>query len=67
MHKNLCLKNLFANAENDDGLGVRYPTAVKLAGFRFQLNASNMSSYTEELHYKETVRLWMTIYIYIYI
>ena len=40
---------------------------VKLGGFRSQLQASYVSSYTEELWYNETVSLWMTIYIYIYI
>ena len=39
---------------------------VKLRGFRFQLQAAYMSSHTEELWYNETVCLWMTIYIYIY-
>ena len=39
---------------------------VKLGGFRFQLQASYMSSHTEELWYNKTVCLWMTIYIYIY-
>ena len=41
---------------------------VKLDGFRFQFEASCVSSHTEELRYNETVCLWMTyIYIYIYI
>ena len=40
---------------------------VKLGGFRSQLQPSYVSSYTEELWYKETVCLWMIIYIYIYI
>ena len=40
---------------------------VKLGGFRFQLEASCVSSHTEELWYNETICLWMTIYIYIYI
>ena len=40
---------------------------VKLSRFRFQLQASYVSSHTEELWYNETVCLWMTIYIYIYI
>ena len=40
---------------------------VKLWGFRFQLQASYVSSHTKELWYNETVCLWMTIYIYIYI
>ena len=37
---------------------------VKLAGFGTQLQATDVSSHTEELWYNET--LWMTIYIYIY-
>ena len=40
---------------------------VKLGGFQSQLQASYVSSQTEELGYKETVCLWMIIYIYIYI
>ena len=36
-----------------------------LAAFRFQLEAACVSSHTKELWYKETVCLWMTIYIYI--
>ena len=39
---------------------------VKLSGFPSQLQASYVSSHTEELWYNETVCLWMTIYIYIY-
>ena len=39
---------------------------VKLGGFESQLQASYVSSHTEELWYNETVYLWMTIYIYIY-
>ena len=39
---------------------------VKLGGFRSQLQASYVSSYTEELWYNETVCLWIII-IYIYI
>ena len=35
---------------------------VKLGGFRSQLQASYVSSLTEELWYNETVCLWMTIY-----
>ena len=42
-------------------------TNVKLGGFRSQLRASYVSSHTEELWYNETVCLWMTIYIHIYI
>ena len=43
----------------------RYETKsnVKLDGFRSQLQASYASSRIEELWYKETVCLWMTIYI----
>ena len=33
---------------------------VKLGGFQFQFQASNVSSHTEELWYNETVCLWMT-------
>ena len=40
---------------------------VKLGGFRSQLQASKVSSHTEELWYNEIVCLWMTIYINIYI
>ena len=36
---------------------------VKLSGFRSELQASYVSSHTEELWYNETVCLWMTIYI----
>ena len=39
---------------------------IKLGGFRSQLQASYMSSHIEELWYKETICLWITIYIYIY-
>ena len=35
---------------------------IKLGGFQSQLQASYMSSHTEELRYNETVCLWMTIY-----
>ena len=38
---------------------------VKLGWFRSQLQASYMSSHTEELWYDETVCLWMTIYVYV--
>ena len=50
-------------------LAERYDTKsnVKLVGFQSQLQASNVSSHTEELWYNETVCLWLTIYIYIYI
>ena len=50
-------------------LAERYNTKsnVKLGRFRSQLQASYVSSHTEKLWYNETVCLWMTIYIYIYI
>ena len=48
---------------DDDSWRVRYPTEVKSAGFRFQLESSCVYSYTEELWYNETVCSWMTIYI----
>ena len=43
-------------------LAERYGTKSneKLGGFRSQLEASYVSSHTEELWYKETVYLWMT-------
>ena len=34
---------------------------VKLGGFQSQLQASCVSSHSEELWYNETVCLWMTI------
>ena len=40
---------------------------VKSAGFQSQLEASLASSHTNELWYNETVRLRMTVYIYLYI
>ena len=42
-------------------------SSIKLGGFWSQLQASYVSSNTEELWYNKTVCLWMTIYIYIYI
>ena len=50
-------------------LAERYDTKfdVKLGGFRSQLQASDVSSQTKALWYNETICLWMTIYIYIYI
>ena len=45
------LKNSFTHAENDDGSGVRYVTGVKSPGLRAQLEASRVSSKTEELWY----------------
>ena len=49
-------------------LAERYDTKsnVNFGRFRFQFQASYVSSHTEELWYSETVCLWMTIYIYIY-
>ena len=49
-------------------LAERYDTKsnVKLGRFLSQLQASYVSSHTEELWYNETVCLWMTKYIYIY-
>ena len=48
-------------------LGERYDTNsnVRLGGFRSQLQASFVSSNTEELWYNETVCGWLYIYIYI--
>ena len=43
------------------------PNNVKLSEFWSQLQASYESNHTEELWYNETVRLWLTIHIYIYI
>ena len=42
-------------------------SSIKLGRFQSQIEMSCMSSHTEELWYNETVSLWMTIYIYIYI
>ena len=48
-------------------LAERYDTKsnVKSGGFQSQLQASYVSSHTEELWYNKTVCLWITIYIYI--
>ena len=46
---NVYVKYCFTYAENDDGTGVRYPTDVKSAGFRSQLEGSHESNHTEEL------------------
>ena len=48
-------------------LAERYDTKsnVRLGGFWSQLQASYVSSHTEELWYNEIVCLWMTVYIYI--
>ena len=50
-------------------MGERYDTKynIKLGGFQCQLEATCVSSHTDELWYNETLFLWMTIYIYIYI
>ena len=40
---------------------------VKLGRFWSQLQASYVSCHTEEFRHNETVRLWTTLYIYIYI
>ena len=48
----------------DDSVRVRYPLYVKSPGFRFQLEASWISSHNEELWYNETICQWMTICIY---
>ena len=39
----------FIYAEDDNDSAVRYPTGVKLAWFQSQLEASHVSSHTEEL------------------
>ena len=52
---------------NDESSGEWYPTEFTSVGFRSQIQASRVSSHTEELWYNERVCLWMTIYIYIYI
>ena len=39
---------------------------IKLGGFRSHVQASYLSSYTEELLYNKTVCLWMTIYIFMF-
>ena len=44
-----------------------YRSDVKLGSFRSQLEASLVSSNTEELWYSKAVCLWMNIYIYIYV
>ena len=40
---------------------------VKLGGFQSQPKASVVSSHTEKLWYNEAVRLWFTMYLYIWI
>ena len=49
-----------------EGKEVCYRSDIKLGRFQSQLEASCVSSHTEEL-YNETVCLWTTVYIYIYI
>ena len=39
---------------------------IKLGEFQSQLQASYVSSHTEELLYNKTVCLWMTIYTFAY-
>ena len=63
VYVNIYVKNSFAYAENDEIFSVRHPTGVKSADFRSQLEASGVSSHTEELRYNETLCLGMTIYI----
>ena len=53
--------------KNYDGSGVRYPTDVKSAGFRSQLEATHVSSHNEESWYNEPVCMWMTIYMRVWI
>ena len=45
-------------------LGERCPANEKSARFRFQLEASHVSSHTKELWYNNTLCLWMIIYIF---
>ena len=43
-----------------------YPKSnIKLVGFLSQLQASYVSSHTEDLRYNETACVWMTVYVYI--
>ena len=42
-------------------------TCVKLSGFWSQVEASHVSTHTEELRYNQTVCPRVTVYIYIYI
>ena len=55
----------FSYDEVTDACVVRYPTNVKSADFRSQLEAFPVSSHTDELWYNETVCLWIkNIYYY---
>ena len=49
VYVNIYLKNPFTYAEIDNSSEVIYPTDEKLGGFRFQREASCMSSHNEEL------------------
>ena len=46
------------------GSAVRYQSNFKLGRFRSHLGASSVSSYSEELWYKETIYLLMATYIF---
>ena len=54
-------RDLPRNLKMAERLGTK--STVKLGMFRSQLEASCMSSHTEESWYNKTVYLWMTIYI----
>ena len=56
----------FAFAEVADNSAVRFPTGVQSARFRSKLEASCVSSNTDDLEFNESVCLCMTIYTYIY-
>ena len=61
-------QNSFTYTKIYDTSGVRYVTYIKSTKFWSQVEASCMSSHTEELRYNGTVCLWRTnIYVYIYI
>ena len=49
--------NCKQKGKEGDSFGVRFPTDVKLTGFRSQLEAFRVSSHTEDLWYNETVYL----------
>ena len=53
VYVNIYLKNTFSYTENANSSGVRYPTNIKSTGFRSKLEASRMSSHTEELCYNK--------------
>ena len=53
--KNKNVKSSFTYTKNDDYSWVRYPTDVKSADFRSQLEASHESTHTEQLWYNESV------------